>query len=108
MSHHDQVPIEVINRHGHVSDRMKDYATQKVGRLVRYNDQISRIEVIVDGPHETPEVEVIVHVDNHDVVVARERSEHFNAAVDAIVDKLERQLVKVKEKLKNHKGEPRP
>lgn len=105
MSHHEDVKIEVVSRHGHVSGRMQEYASTKLAKLLRKNDQISRIEVVVDGPHENPEVEVLVHVDNRDVVVGRERSEHFNAAIDLLVEKLEKQLVKAKEKLKNHKGE---
>lgn len=108
MSHHEDIQIDFINRHGHLSERMSEYATKKVARLARYNDQISRIEVIVDGPHDNPEVEVIVHIDNHPHIIAKERSEHFNSAIDSITEKLERQLVKAKEKLKNHKGEPRP
>ena len=105
MSHHEDVKIEVISRHGHVSERMQDYAAAKLAKLLRKNDQISRIEVVVDGPHENPEVEVLVHVDNREVVVGKERSEHFNATIDLLVEKLERQLVKAKEKLKNHKGD---
>lgn len=108
MNHRGDVPIEVTCRHGSVSDRMQEYATTKAGRLARFNDQISRIEVVVDGPHEAPEVEMVVHIDHHDHIVARERSDHFNSAVDRLVAKLERQVVRAKEKLKDHRGDVRP
>ncbi|MFO1051370.1 MAG: ribosome-associated translation inhibitor RaiA [Planctomycetota bacterium] len=104
MSRHENPQIDFVNRHGHISDRMSEHATKKVQKLVRYNDQISRIEVIVDGPHDSPEVEVIVHVDNHDPIVARDRNEHFSAAIDGIVEKLEKQLIKAKEKLKDRRS----
>lgn len=107
MSHHDAVQIDVTSRHGHVSDRMAEYARKKAGRLPRYNDQISRIEIVIDGPHDSPEVELIVHIDNHDHIVAKARSQHFNSAIDEIVEKVERQLIKAKERLKDHRGEPR-
>lgn len=108
MNHRGDVTIEVTCRHGNVSERMQDYAVNKAGRLPRFNDQISRIEIIVSGPHEAPEIEMVVHLDNHEHIVAHEKSDHFNAAIDGLVAKLERQVVKAKEKLKNHRGDVRP
>ena len=108
MNHHGQVTVDITSRHGHVSQRMQDYATEKALKLPRFNDQISRIEIIVDGPHESPEVEMVVHIDNHQHLVAQERSDHFNSAIDGLVAKMERQLKKSKEKHKHHKGGPKP
>jgi putative sigma-54 modulation protein len=108
MNHRGDVPIDITCRHGSVSERMEDYARKKAERLPRFNDQISRIEIVVDGPHEAPEIEVVVHIDNHEHVVASEKAEHFNAAIDGAVGKIERQLVKLKEKLKLHKGDSNP
>lgn len=108
MNHRGDVVIEVTSRHGSVSERMEDYARKKAERLPRFNDQISRIEIIVEGPHEAPEIELVVHLDNHEHMIAGEKSDHFNAAIDGAVAKMERQLVKAKEKLKGHKGEGRP
>jgi putative sigma-54 modulation protein len=107
MNHNGEVSIRVTSKRGHVSQRMEEYATQKASKLPRFNDQISRIEIVVDGPHEAPEVEMLVHVDNRPPIVASVRSEHFNGAIDALIGKLERQLVKAKEKLKKHKGDAR-
>ena len=106
MNHHGQVSIEVTSRHGEVSQRMEEYATSKAAKLPRFNDQVSRIEIVVVGPHESPEVEMVVHVDNHPHLVATERNEHFNGAIDGLCAKMERQLRRAKEKLKDHKGDP--
>ncbi|MBK8976483.1 MAG: ribosome-associated translation inhibitor RaiA [Planctomycetes bacterium] len=105
MNHRGQVSIEVTSRHGHVSQRMEDYATEKALKLPRFNDQISRIEIIVDGPHEAPEVEMVVHIDNHPNIVASQTSEHFHAAIDGLVDKVERQLKRAKERLKSRRAD---
>lgn len=107
MNHNGEVAIDVTCRHGNVSERMQQYAVEKAGKLPRFNDQISRIEIVVEGPHEAPEVEMVIHIDNHEHLVARERSDHFNSAIDGLVAKMERQLVKAKERLKNHKGDTR-
>jgi len=100
-----KVQIDVVNRHGHVSSRMQDYAEKKAERLLRFHGRISRIEIIVDGPHEAPELEMIVHLNGSGNLIAKESSDHFNSAMDQMTDKMERQLVKANQKRKNHKGD---
>ncbi len=102
MSANREVPIEITSRHGHVSGRMEEYATKKAVRLLKFHDRISRIEIVVDGPHEAPEVEMIVHVEHSGTFVSKQQEEHFSNAVDSLVAKLERQLVKAKEKQRDH------
>ncbi len=100
-----KVPIDIVNRHGHVSAKMQEYAEKKSERLLRFHSRISRIEVIVDGPHAAPELEMIVHVDGGNSLIAKESSDHFNTAMDQMTDKMERQLVKANQKRKQHKGD---
>ena len=47
-----EVPIEVTSRHEPVSERMKQYATEKASKLLRFHNRISRIQIVVDGVHE--------------------------------------------------------
>lgn len=98
-----EVPIEITSRHDQVSDRMREYAEQKVAKLARFHTRISRIQVVAYDSHSAPEVELIVHVDSGPTMVAKEHSDHFNTAIDALVVKLERQLKKDQEKRKSHK-----
>ncbi len=105
MNQNREVPIEVTSRHDSVSERMRSYVTEKVAKLIRFHPRISRIQVVVDEAHASPEVECIVHVDSGSTFVGKERNEHFRGAVDLLVDKMERQLKKDKERLVNHKGE---
>ena len=82
-----EVPIEITSRHDQVSDRMREYAQRKVEKLVRFHNRISRIQVVAYDPHSAPEVELIVHVDSGTTMVAKERGDHFNNAIDALVVK---------------------
>jgi ribosomal subunit interface protein len=99
------VPIAVKNRHGHVSAKMESYAEKKAERLLRFHTRISRIDIVVDGPHEAPELELIVHVDGSANLVAKESNTHFTTAMDQVSEKMERQLIKANQKLKSHKGD---
>ena len=91
--------IEVTARDHGVSERMRFYASEKASKLVRYFDRISRIDVLLETVHETRRVEMVVHVDSGATIVGDERHTDMFAAIDLIVDKMERQLTKHKEKL---------
>lgn len=98
-----EVPIEITSRHEQVSESMRDYATRKAEKLVRFHNRISRIQIVAYDPHQAPEVELIVHVDSGATMVAKERNDHFNGAIDSLVVKMERQLKRDQEKRKRHK-----
>ncbi len=98
------VSIDVTSRHHNVSDRTRDYATDKAGKLLRFHNRISRIEIVMDSHKDEREVEIIVHVDNGHIFVAREKAHGFEAALDPLVSKMERQLKKDNQRRKHHKG----
>ena len=81
--------ISITERHTSVTDAVKDYAREKSGKLVRFYDRISSIEIILDGAQERAGVEMIVKVDGAEDFVAHERCDDFYASVDIVVDKLE-------------------
>lgn len=95
--------VDITARHGHVTDHSRDYVTKKASKLVRFNDRITRIQVLMDEPNGDREVEMIVHIDAGATLVAKERAAGLHEAVDLLVEKLERQIKKDKERLKDHK-----
>ena len=98
------VPIEFKGRHDQISERMQEHATKKLQKLGRYNDQFVRVEVIADNPHEHPEVELIVHMRSGAPMVAKQRGDTFANACDELIEKMEKQLKREKEKRTHHKG----
>ncbi len=99
----EELPIVFKGRHDHISTRMQEHAVKKLEKLARYNDRVSRIEVVADHAHESPEVELIVHMRRGKPMVAKDQGETFAATIDSLVAKMEKQLKKQKEKLKDHK-----
>lgn len=104
MTEQNDLEIEFKGRHDTISERMRGHATKKISRLSRYNDRVLRIEVVTDKAHENPEVELIAHMRRGAPVVAKERGTSFSSTIDLVVEKLEKQLKKQKEMLKDHKG----
>jgi putative sigma-54 modulation protein len=100
-----EVLIDISSRHDPLRDHMRDYATDKVQKLLRYHNGISRIQVILDEHRGQDEVEMIVHVDSGHTFVAKEQALTHRAAFDVLLEKMERQLKRDKERLKDHKIE---
>jgi ribosome hibernation promoting factor len=94
--------VKVTGRHMSVTDAMKSYADEKARKLVKFFDRIQEIRVILDFEGSRPTVECIVDVEHADDFVAHETHDDVYAAIDAVSDKLERQLRRHKEMIKEH------
>ena len=98
MTEEADVTIEFKGRHDHITERMQAHAAKKLAKLARYSDRLVRIEVVADHAHKNPEVELIAHQRRGAPLVAKERGTSFSATIDLLVDKLDVQLRKQKEK----------
>jgi putative sigma-54 modulation protein len=98
--------VTISSRHFEISGSTRGYCEEKAGRLIRYYDRVQSIEVVLDGTPGRHLVEMIVHLDGHAPLVATEEHTDLLAAVDLNVDKLERQLTRLKEKQRNRKHPP--
>ncbi|NNE70931.1 MAG: ribosome-associated translation inhibitor RaiA [Rhodothermales bacterium] len=93
--------IQITARHFHASDRLHEYARKKLQRLERFYDGITGIEVILtkEGQPTTNSVEMNASVHRQQLVAHAEGQTH-EEAVDECVDRLKRQVVKYKDKLR--------
>jgi putative sigma-54 modulation protein len=94
--------ISFSGRHVEVSNDVKAYAEKKMAKMPRYYDRIRAIDVVLDHESDNFSVEVIISADGNPFV-AREVGPDTFALIDAVADKLERQLVKHKERFRNRK-----
>lgn len=103
---------KLIGRNVDISDAMRAYAEDKLGKLNRFNDQIIDAKVVMsyaasEGVSEPARVEVQVNVAGG-LVRAEESGRDSYAAIDKVVDKLERQLKKFKGRMMSKRNEPAP
>ncbi|MBK9119066.1 MAG: ribosome-associated translation inhibitor RaiA [Phycisphaerales bacterium] len=99
--------ITVTGRHMSVPDDVKLYCEEKVGRLPRLLDRIQSVDVVIDGHEGLHTVEVIVHVAGSAPFVATAEDKDNFAALDLLMDKIEQQLRRYKERMRNRKHPPR-
>lgn len=94
----------MTGRHIDITDSMRTRAQEKTEKLPRYFNDISQIEVIVEGNEGGKQsVEIVVHAEHSDVLVAKEIGDDMYTCIDQAIHKLEPQLKKLKEKQRSHK-----
>ncbi|MCC6126576.1 MAG: ribosome-associated translation inhibitor RaiA [Pirellulales bacterium] len=93
------VPINISTRHGHISDETQAKIVEKLEKLPRYYDRIVGMELTIDLEHrDSPQLDLRVSAtDKHDFFAAE--TGELLAAIDLLVEKLESQVRKHKEKL---------
>ena len=85
-----------------ISDRVRDYVERKVGKLDRYLPDISeaRVEITQEKTKSAKDRNVVQLTlrTNGTILRAEDRSEAIYASIDAVVDKIHRQIVRYKGK----------
>lgn len=99
--------INVSGRHMSVSDPIRQYCEEKAERLMRFYDRIQSIDVVIDGHNGHHFAEMIVHSEGALPFVASEEQDDVHAAVDLLMDKIERQIRRHKDRLRNRKHPPK-
>ena len=94
--------IDLTDRHEHHNEDVKQYAREKVERLTRYFDKVQHIEVVFDKENSDHSVEIIVSANHHLRFVGHATHPSVMAAIDRVMEKLEKQVVKAKERMKDH------
>lgn len=94
-----------INITGHrmdVTPSIKAFTEEKLERLERHFDHITSVNIIFDVEKLRQIAEATVFVAKGELHASAE-SEDLYTAIDALIDKLDRQLIKHKEKLTEHR-----
>lgn len=97
------VQISVTGRHVDITPRIREYTEEKVARLPRYYDRVHAVEVVLDKDGDSVVVEMLVKAAGAQEFVAKESGPDALSCIDVLVDKLERQLTKHKERFRNRK-----
>jgi putative sigma-54 modulation protein len=97
--------VSVTFRNTESKDVLRDYVQEKISKLKKYLDSPLEANVVlaIEKHRHIAEVTLIA---NRITINAQEETEDMFAAIDRVSDKLERQILKYKEKIKRHKVNP--
>ena len=95
--------LNITGHHIEVTPAIRDYVTSKLERVVRHFDHVTSTHVILSVDKLVQKAEVTLHVKGKDIF-ADAADNNLYASIDLMVDKLDRQVLKHKEKIseRNH------
>jgi putative sigma-54 modulation protein len=93
--------INLTGHHVDITDSLRNFVHEKFQKLERHFDHITNVHVILSVEKLRQIAEAKVNV-NGGELFANSESEDMYAAIDSLIDKLDRQVIKHKEKLIRH------
>ena len=93
--------LQLTGHHVEITPSIREYVTSKLERISRHFDQVIDVNVIMSVQKLDQMIEATVHLSGKDIHVACHDADMY-AAIDNLVDKLDRQVIRHKEKF--HEG----
>ena len=93
--------LNLTGRHVEITDSLRDYVNTKFAKLERHFDHINNVHVILDVEKLSQKAEATLHVNGGELFASTAHQDMY-AAIDSLIDKLDRQVIKHKEKLARH------
>ena len=94
--------IRITSRHEKASPTLQETITAELNKIEKFSEKISSCHVILDTEHGDKKVEITMHAFNREVIGIA-MAENIGKAFDDALAKVERQLKKINEKIKDHK-----
>jgi len=89
--------LSISGHHLEVTPALREYVTVKLDRIRRHFDQVIDVSVFLSVDKLQQKAEISLHVRGKDLF-AEAIDDDLYAAIDAVVDKLDRQVLKYKDK----------
>lgn len=94
--------IRITSRHTKASQSLQDAITADLNKLEKFSEKIGACHVILYSENVDQTVEITMHAFDHEMV-ATGKAENIGKAFDLALEKIQRQLIKLNEKIKDHK-----
>lgn len=98
--------LTITGHHIEVTPALRDYVSGKVEKVIRHFDHVTSVHVILSVEKLVQKAEITLHVKGKDIYADASDTDLY-AAIDLLIDKLDRQVQKYKGKHNDH-GHGRP
>ena len=93
--------LRITGHHLDITDSLRHFIAAKMDRLERHSNDVQNVHVILNVEKLCQKAEATVRLKGRQLFADTSDSD-MHAAIDTLTDKLDRQLIKHKEKLKTH------
>jgi len=84
-----------------ITESLREYVQGKFSKLERHFDQINNVHVVLNVEKLQQKAEAKINLNGAEIFAMSESTDMY-AAIDALIDKLDRQVIKHKEKYTKH------
>jgi putative sigma-54 modulation protein len=99
--------LQLTGHHVEITPSIRDYVLAKLERINRHFEQVIDVKVIVSVQKLDQMIEATVHLSGKDIHVACHDADMY-AAIDGLVDKLDRQIIKHKDRFEEGRRDGAP
>ena len=92
--------LHLTGHHVEITPAIRDYVTQKLEKIERHFDHVIDVNVVMTVEKLDQRIEANVHLSGKDIHVQAHDGDMY-AAIDGLIDKLDRQVIKHKERLQS-------
>jgi len=96
--------LNITGHHVEVTPALREYVTGKVDKVIRHFDHVTSVHVILTVEKLVQKAEITLHVKGKDIFADSSDADLY-AAIDKLIDKLDRQVLKYKDKNSDHNHE---
>lgn len=97
--------IAVTGQQLDVTEALRQYCHEKIGRIQKHFDHLTTTNVVLQVQKTRHLAEATIHAKGATLHAAAEGTDMY-AAIDALADKLDRQVIRHKEKKSSHRAGP--
>ena len=94
--------LDLSGHHVYITDSLRKYTTSKFKKISRHFDKVIDVHVILTVEKLEQKAEATIHLNGLNIF-AEDTKENMYTAIDTLIDKLDRQVVKHKEKLTTYR-----
>jgi putative sigma-54 modulation protein len=97
--------LHLTGHHVEITPAIRDYVTSKLARINRHFESVIDVNVIMTVEKLDQKIEASVHLSGKDIHVQSNDADMY-AAIDSLIDKLDRQVIRHKERFQVNRNAP--
>ena len=95
--------LNISGHHLDITPALKQHTNQKLSKIKHHFDNVMNVNMILEVQKDVQKAEATIHLSGADLF-AKAQSSDMYVSIDQLINKLDSQIIKHKEKLHNHRG----
>jgi putative sigma-54 modulation protein len=95
--------LHISGHHLDITSAIKQHTNEKLSKIKHHFDNVMNVNMILEVQKDVQKAEATIHLSGADLF-AKAQSTDMYVSIDQLINKLDSQIIKHKEKLHNHRG----